>query len=784
MRILSLVAVVGLGCLASGQAEANVWPDDPGKYQAVIAALDPFVAREVADKAIPCLSIALVDDQTVVWAKGYGFEDRDKTRPAGASTVYRVGSVSKLFTDVAVMQLVEAGKLNLDAPVRTYLPDFAPQGEGAAKITLRQMMAHRSGLARESPIGSYFDPTEPELAATVASLNTTTLVYPPGTRTKYSNAAIATVGLVLERVGGEPFAPLVTSRVLGPLGMTRTSFAPTPGITSERAAATMWSYHGREFPAPAFELGIRPAACMDSTVVDLSRFVSALFDGGKGANGVVLRPETLAQMLAVQFPRPGSTNGFGLGFVLSRLQGHRQIGHNGAMYGFATDLAALPDDKIGVVVIAARDCANGLTTRIATVALEQMLALRDGKALPPIETTTPLAPGLARDLAGHYQTGNGTAFDLDARNDRLALEWDDGNERIEIRTAGNDLLGDDRLSGLGPRIKREGGKLRVNGDLFERVAVPIPPAPPGEFAGLIGEYGWDHDVLYIREKAGKLHALIEWFFDYPLTQSGPDVYDFPASGLYDGEKLIFHRDASGKATQVEAASVVFRRRPIDGEDGQTFRIKPVRPVAEIRAAITAARPPAEPARARAADLVDLTQFVPGVKLDIRYATANNFLGELVYTSPRALMQRPAAEALAKVQAALVPLGYGLLIHDAYRPWRVTKLFWDATPPSQHTFVANPALGSKHNRGCAVDLTLYSLATGQPVAMPGGYDEFSDRSYPNYPGGTDRQRWTRELLRSTMEAAGFTVNEAEWWHFDFKDWRDYPILDIPFEDLPQ
>ena len=174
--------------------------------------------------------------------------------------------------------------------------------------------------------------------------------------------------------------------------------------------------------------------------------------------------------------------------------------------------------------------------------------------------------------------------------------------------------------------------------------------------------------------------------------------------------------------------------------------------------------------------------MPGIKLDIRYATSNNFLGTPLYTSARALMQRPAAEALAKVQAKLAPKGYGLLIHDAYRPWRVTKLFWEATPEAQHTFVADPAKGSKHNRGCAVDLTLCDLATGRAVEMVGGYDEFSDRSYPDYPGGTSRQRWHRDLLRRVMEAEGFAVNEAEWWHFDFHAWADYPIIDIPFEAL--
>ena len=173
---------------------------------------------------------------------------------------------------------------------------------------------------------------------------------------------------------------------------------------------------------------------------------------------------------------------------------------------------------------------------------------------------------------------------------------------------------------------------------------------------------------------------------------------------------------------------------------------------------------------------------PNIRLDIRYANANNFLGTPLYTQARAFLQRPAAEALLRALHHLKPFGYGLLIHDAYRPWYVTKIFWDATPPEGKIFVADPKDGSRHNRGCAVDLTLYDLKTGKPIQMPGTYDEMSPRSFPDYPGGTSLQRWHRDLLRWAMESEGFTVYEHEWWHFDYRDWREYPILNVPFEKL--
>jgi len=214
----------------------------------------------------------------------------------------------------------------------------------------------------------------------------------------------------------------------------------------------------------------------------------------------------------------------------------------------------------------------------------------------------------------------------------------------------------------------------------------------------------------------------------------------------------------------------------------SFHITPLRPVEQLRTDALKKQPPHEQGTFLNPDLVELVKLDPTIKLDIRYATANNFLGAPVYTQARAFLQRPAAEALLRAHRELETQGYGLIIHDGYRPWYVTKIFWDATPPEGKIFVADPAQGSRHNRGCAVDLTLYDLKTGQPIEMTGGYYEMSPRSFPNYPGGTSLQRWHRDLLRRAMESEGFTVYESEWWHFDYKDWREYGILNIPFEKL--
>lgn len=185
---------------------------------------------------------------------------------------------------------------------------------------------------------------------------------------------------------------------------------------------------------------------------------------------------------------------------------------------------------------------------------------------------------------------------------------------------------------------------------------------------------------------------------------------------------------------------------------------------------------------READLIELIKLDKTIKLDIKYATADNFVGRAVYPAARAFLQRPAAEAVVKVHTWLSRQGLGVVIYDGYRPWSITKLFWEVVPEDKRTFVADPAKGSKHNRGCAVDLGIYDLKTGKAVPMPSGYDEFTERASPNYPGGTDEERQNRDKLIQLMQSHGFTVNANEWWHFDYNGWQDYAIYDIAFSEV--
>ncbi len=191
-------------------------------------------------------------------------------------------------------------------------------------------------------------------------------------------------------------------------------------------------------------------------------------------------------------------------------------------------------------------------------------------------------------------------------------------------------------------------------------------------------------------------------------------------------------------------------------------------------------PPVEENK-READLIELRKLSKSIKLDIKYATADNFVGRPVYTEARAFLQRPAAEALVRVHKLLKKQHLGIVVYDAYRPWAVTKLFWEVVREDQKIYVADPKKGSKHNRGCAIDIGIYDRKTGKLIPMPSAYDEFNERASPDYAGGTDEERANRDLLRKLMEAEGFTVNANEWWHFDYNGWQDYAIYDISFAE---
>ncbi|MBL8724078.1 MAG: serine hydrolase [Planctomycetes bacterium] len=764
-----------LGLLLCGACAApNHEPAPPAVVLLPVAAdLSAYVERQMREQDVPGVAIAVLDVDPVTaaehrWLAAFGRADAEGA-PLRPDAVFRVASLSKLFTATAVMVLVERGLVDLDAPVARYLPEFAPRNPFGVPVTVRHLLAHRGGLVREPPVGHYFDPSEPSLAEMVAGLTDTELVHAPGTAFKYSNPGFGVLGAVVERVVGQPFPIAARHLVLQPLGLVDSDFGKRPDLCARTAEGVMWTYDGRAIPTPDFAFGFGPAADLRSTVGDLLSFARSWLPHPRRA---VLSAESLARMWQ---PAGGESSGYGLGCQSGYRQGCREVGHDGAVYGFASALRALPEQGLAVAVVCTKDFANAVAEAIAARALDAALLARRGERLPPPQFPEPVGAVAARALAGHYRAGE-YHVDLLHRDAELVYDPDVGVRTRMRRATDGSLVADSVLAvDSARRLFQQANGMWSDGAVEYVRDDEAPPEPPAALLPLLGEYGFDHDVLVVYEDHGRLGVLIEWVVRDLPEPVGPDLYHFPP-GMYGGDRLRFERDAQGEVVAAVVGGARFERRPEPPAHG--FRITPLRPIAELAAAARDAVPPVEPAGRLAPDLVDLAAVEPTLVFDLRYATADNFLGAPIYPAAVAKLQRPVAAALARVQQALRREGLGLCVFDAYRPWSVSWVFWHATPPALRQFVADPAEGSRHNRGCAVDVTLVDLATGRPVDMPSGFDEFTPRAYPDYPGGTSRQRHFRERLRMAMAAEGFTVNPHEWWHFDHADWARYGIANLP------
>ncbi|TPE60554.1 serine hydrolase [Sandaracinobacter neustonicus] len=780
MRGLCVALLLGGGAApALAGAEPPAAAVAPAALAQAIASIDAAARAELQDKQVPSIAIAIVDRNGPLWAGAWGAADAAGKLPASADTLYRAGSVSKLFTDLAVMRLVEQGKLDLDAPVTTYLPDFRPANPYGVPITLRHLMTHRSGLVREAPRGHYFDDAAKGQADAVASLNETALVAKPGTVTKYSNAGIAVVGEVVARVTGKPFEQAVQTLVLEPLGMRASGFSRA-ALAGPVAYSQMASFDGGRWEAPPLELGTPAAGSLYTSANDLARLATALLNKGALPKGRLLNEATLQEMWREQY-EPAGGRRFGLGFALGDIEGQRTLGHGGAVYGHVTDFRVMPDSGLGVVVLATVD-SSPVARRLGNHALATLLAAQQGKPVPAWQRSVAIAPVEAARLAGRYVDGTDS---VNLRPFEGGLVLDSPERAAEVRRLGAAYVLDDaQLYAEALSFAPDGTSLSLNGRTFTRVANPPRPAPPApELAALIGEYGWDYNVLRIYERDGKPYVRIEWTDWLPLTRLGADHYAFPTDrGLYPLESLRFERGADGQVTAAMLGAIRFPRRDFGAEAEAVIRAAMETGIDAARASALKGTPPVEKPSAKPSQLTAITSIDPSIRLDVRYAGTNNFMGQQIYEQSGAFLQKPAAEALGRVQKKLNAQGFGLLIHDAYRPWYVTKMFWDATPPANRMFVADPSKGSRHNRGAAVDLTMLDLKTGKPMITTGRYDEFSSRSYSNFGGGSDEQRWLREVLRTAMESEGYTVYPQEWWHFDLVGWQDYPIGNIRFSEI--
>lgn len=526
-------------------------------YSAALRQLEQAVREEMTTWGITGIGLALVDDQQTVYAAGFGEARRD--------SVFRCGSISKLFNAVAVMQLVEAGKLDLDAPLDRYGPGFLPVNPftNDAPVTLRQLLCHRSGMIREAPVGGYFDDSEPGLARTVASVAQAVLVNPPNTKTRYSNVGPSIAGRVLEIVTGASFAEYQSKHILGPLGMTSSAWALRDVPRGRLVTAYMRVANGRGgFPcrrAPVFDLGTIPAGNLFTTADDLARFVAMLAAGGRTPNGRVLKEESLAQMFTPQLT--SELANFGLGFIVGKFRDHRVISHNGAVYGHSASLVFLPDAKIGVVVLADEDIVNARVQKLANNALDLMLEAKCGEKPPPVPPPLALSEDALAAFSGDYESQSFWAK-LEVKGGHFVADVSGQPTRLTpvepLR-----FLADSRVNDAVPVVFARNAQGHVTG--FTMGLQQFTRAPqstqdvPCEWRAYFGSYGPAFIPLVVSAHHGHLYAMTENMADYRLTPLNRQVFAFPP-GLYVDEHLVFLTDRRGKPHSVNLANMILPRR--------------------------------------------------------------------------------------------------------------------------------------------------------------------------------------------------------------------------------
>lgn len=553
-KLLRLV-VTGLALAATFQPAAG--GEGTPDYSAAIRQLEEAVRAEMREWEIPGVALALVDDQRTVHAAGFGEARRE--------SVFRCGSISKLFNAVAVMQLVEQGRLDLDAPLERYGTDLLPVNPftNTTPVTLRQLLCHRSGLIRESPVGGYLDDSQPGLARMAGSVPQTVLVNPPNTKTRYSNVGPSLAGRVVELVSGTSFERYQREHVLGPLGMGNSAWLLKDLPRGRLVRSWLRVADGRGGFArqrcPDFDLGTIPAGNLFTTAGDLARFVAMLAAEGSAPGGQVLRSETLAQMFTPQLT--DGKAGYGLGFGIGELQGFKVVRHNGAVYGHSASLAFLPEAKLGVVVLGNQDIVNGRISRLANLALRLLLEAKRGVKPPPVPATLPLSADALAAFAGEYESQSFWAK-VTAREGQLAANV--SGQSVKLRPIEPlrflaDSLGHDAAPVVFERdAAGEVTGFTLSGQRFAR-APANPPAIPRQWRAYLGRYGPCFIPLVLSERHGHLYAMTENLADYRLTPVNRHVFAMPP-GLYEDEHLVILTDARGRPRAVNLANMVLRRR--------------------------------------------------------------------------------------------------------------------------------------------------------------------------------------------------------------------------------
>lgn len=442
-RVRSILLLVGILVLARRASAASL-AEDPA-VAARLAVLDRWLEARVAERELPGLSVGIVHDQELIWARSYGFADVEKQIPATPKTAYRIASLSKTFTATAIMQLRDAGKLQLDDPVGKHLSWFKPKSSftDAPVITIRHLLTHTSGMPRESSASWYWNDMDfPTRDQMIAAFGRQEMVLAPETDLKYSNLGLAIAGEVVEKVSGEPYATYIERHILEPLGMKQTRVMPAPDMPGLAVG------YGRRVPGKRRSVrkftdmkGLSACGNLASTVEDLARWASLQMREGPVSGKQILKGSSLREMHRIQWLRSNWKGGQGIGFAVRRVGEEVRFGHGGAVGGHKTSFEVAPEEKLAVVVL-----SNGDDTHPSEIRDMVFTLVEPGikKAIAARKKESPAVSQTAWDrFIGTYEWENDEVLVMVLEGELALVDVTDDDpfsERVRLTPAGPNLF--------------------------------------------------------------------------------------------------------------------------------------------------------------------------------------------------------------------------------------------------------------------------------------------------------------------------------------------------------
>ncbi|MFZ5517306.1 MAG: serine hydrolase domain-containing protein [Candidatus Zhuqueibacterota bacterium] len=401
-------------------SQSHFCADHP-EVAARIELFESWTQSKMDYENLPGLTVAIVYDQEIIYARGFGFADVKNKAPMTPETIFRIASITKVFTSTAIMQLRDAGKLNLDEPISKYLPwfDIKHRFPDAPAISIRHLLTHSSGLPREAAFPYWTDHKFPTLEQIKERLPDQETIYPSETKWKYSNLGMALLGEVVAAASGEDYETYIQNHILTPLSMTSTSVNLSKDHLKRLAVG-----YGRRLPDGRRKVmdftdsqGLTPAANMSSTVEDLARFVSLQFRGGRPDQGEILKGSTLREMQRVHWLQDSWKSGWGLGFSISRTNDRTLVGHGGWVAGYRTQILFSPADKIGVIVMT--NAEDGSPAMFANRMFDLVASAIQNAVVPKPEPAQPDA--LWEKYVGTYSDPTDWDYDVLVMDKKLVL---------------------------------------------------------------------------------------------------------------------------------------------------------------------------------------------------------------------------------------------------------------------------------------------------------------------------------------------------------------------------